>query len=556
MRVTVLGHAGLLLETAGGRILCDPWTSPAYFGSWYPFPDNADLDWDSIGDVDYLYISHLHRDHFDPDLLRRHVRTAATVLLPDYPTDELADALRELGWRSQLLLPHARPVDLGGVSVLLLALTAPSDGPLGDSALTVWDRSGRVFNQNDARPDDLSPVTGLGAVDLHFLQFSGAIWWPWVYRLPVAAKRSFGARKRHAGMDRALHYVAAVGARAVVPSAGPPCFLDPSQFALNDLHDTPWNTFPDARTFLAHLAANGHPEGVLALPGSVFEVSDGRHTVHHPVADPAQAEAYTAKGTYLIRYAGRRQADIRAQARLRGEVLPAESLDLLTALRSWFTPLLSLADRVCAGVGGAVLLHLVDELPAWTGPEPAPAEPTSSGESLAERTPQESGECLVVDFLAREVRAWAGETARYEFWFPRSLVARLVEAGETDWVNSLLLGMWFGASRVGPYNEFVYTFFKCLSAERISHVEAWYAAQEGADEEIELEGWRVQRRCPHRGADLTRFGSVQDGVLTCALHHWRFDLSSGRCLSATGHPISARPGAAEDPAGAGRGRLA
>jgi UDP-MurNAc hydroxylase len=33
------------------------------------------------------------------------------------------------------------------------------------------------------------------------------------------------------------------------------------------------------------------------------------------------------------------------------------------------------------------------------------------------------------------------------------------------------------------------------------------------------------------GADLARFGHVEDGVLTCDLHGWQFDVNSGRCLT-------------------------
>jgi UDP-MurNAc hydroxylase len=51
MRVTGLGHAGLFIETTAGSVLCDPWVNPAFFGSWFPFPDNRDLDWDRFGRV-------------------------------------------------------------------------------------------------------------------------------------------------------------------------------------------------------------------------------------------------------------------------------------------------------------------------------------------------------------------------------------------------------------------------------------------------------------------------------------------------------------------------
>ena len=74
------------IDTSAGSILCDPWVNPAFFASWFPFPDNSQLDWDRLGHTDYLYVSHLHRDHFDAAHLRRFVSKSATVLLPDYPS--------------------------------------------------------------------------------------------------------------------------------------------------------------------------------------------------------------------------------------------------------------------------------------------------------------------------------------------------------------------------------------------------------------------------------------------------------------------------------------
>ena len=97
MQVTSVGHAGFLIETKAGSILCDPWVNPAYFASWFPFPDNSTLDWDALGDCDYLYVSHLHKDHFDPEHLRAHVNKDAVVLLPDYPGARPAARTGEAG---------------------------------------------------------------------------------------------------------------------------------------------------------------------------------------------------------------------------------------------------------------------------------------------------------------------------------------------------------------------------------------------------------------------------------------------------------------------------
>ena len=43
----------------------------------------------------------------------------------------------------------------------------------------------------------------------------------------------------------------------------------------------------------------------------------------------------------------------------------------------------------------------------------------------------------------------------------------------------------------------------------------------------------------HLRADLTKTGKIEDGVLTCSLHDWKWDLASGKCLTSQGHPIRA-----------------
>src|SRR5215207_11182564 len=124
VRVTGTGHASLFVETSAGSVLCDPWVTPAYFGSWFPFPDNSELDWERFGQADYLYVSHLHRDHYDPDTLRRYVNKDATVLLPEYPTNELRDALESLGFSKFVQPESGQVIDLDGLEVMIHALVS------------------------------------------------------------------------------------------------------------------------------------------------------------------------------------------------------------------------------------------------------------------------------------------------------------------------------------------------------------------------------------------------------------------------------------------------
>jgi UDP-MurNAc hydroxylase len=108
-------------------------------------------------------------------------------------------------------------------------------------------------------------------------------------------------------------------------------------------------------------------------------------------------------------------------------------------------------------------------------------------------------------------------------------------------VNSLFLSCRFSARRIGPYNEFIYTFFKCLSEERLQYAEGWFRERDFDPEDITVDGWTFQRRCPHLKADLTRFGHVEDGVLTCQMHGWKWRLADGKCLTSVGKNIRSAP---------------
>ena len=97
------------------------------------------------------------------------------------------------------------------------------------------------------------------------------------------------------------------------------------------------------------------------------------------------------------------------------------------------------------------------------------------------------------------------------------------------------------SKRRGSYNEYLYSFFKCLSAERIEYAEGCYSEQLPEREFFECAGYRVQRRCPHLKADLARFGEVEDGILTCTLHGWQFELATGRCLTSDDRRLFSEP---------------
>jgi UDP-MurNAc hydroxylase len=496
MRVTSIGHAGLHIETAHGAILCDPWFTPAYFASWYPFPANDGLNMDRLGQSEYLYVSHLHLDHYDPEWLYRWMDKDATVLLPDYGVPDLRQALEGLGFHRFITTTNAEPFEHDGLTLMIVSMTAPSDGPLGDSCLSVDDGTAAFLNQNDCRPTDLEPIVQFGRYDGHSLQYSGAIWFPMVYDLPDSVKAGMGERKRLNGLDRARRYAEAVDARWVLPNSGPPAFLDDDLIELNDFGQK-GNVFPDQPVFIEYLRSMGIDNALLVSTGTAVELD--RNVDDVVVTHAAEGDVlrpFVDKRAYLTEYAARTAVD----RERRKQTWSRTSEPLLPLLKQWWEPLMQLMPTLCGRLGDRILLETEHEQ-------------------------------ILVDFVDQLVEQYVDQEFRYRMRVEDRLVRSCVERRLADWVNELFLSCRFEASRKGPYNEQVYTWFKSLSAEHARYIEEWLSSDRESHEMWRFGDHLVQRHCPHLGADLARFGDVDDGVLTCQLHGWQFDVDSGKCLT-------------------------
>jgi Beta-lactamase superfamily domain len=94
MKITFVGHASILVETRGVRILSDPWwRGPCFGAQWWAYPPPRS---DAIADgVDYIYVSHGHHDHLHPGTLKTLDRRATCLVSA---TVGIASTLRELGF--------------------------------------------------------------------------------------------------------------------------------------------------------------------------------------------------------------------------------------------------------------------------------------------------------------------------------------------------------------------------------------------------------------------------------------------------------------------------
>lgn len=529
MRVRFLGHAGLYIETEHASILCDPWLSgPAYHKSWYVFPDNAAVDRQSIADPTYLFISHLHFDHYDEAFLTQSVSKDTTVLLPDYPLGSLESELRRIGFERFIHTRSWVPVELDGLRLTIPTMVSPADGPIGDSGLIVEEDGVTLYNQNDSRP--ASGLERLGHVDVHFLQFSGAIGYPFLQGYPERMRVALGRKKRHVSMDRARRFVEAVHADLVFPSSGPPCFLDDELFWLNDLGDDDGNVFPDWSHFHRYMAEQSDVRPRYILPGSVIEVTRRGRRVTHPVPDEQIAEhiatLYSVEGKrrYLNEYRERNRSSIEAA----DEPRRIPDLDLVGELRTWWEPLLARADVVCAGINGRMAIDFDD------APDDA----------------------VVVDFRERTVGPFGRDPedgVEHHFTFRRrALVDECVSGRRENWCTDLLLSFRFQErSKSAAFNKYLFAFLSALSPERIDYVEEFYCREAVSESSPDHSFFKmplgeqtyvVQQQCPHSGGNLERFLQYDEeaDILTCTVHGWQWR-RDGTCLTAEGHRLYVRP---------------
>jgi UDP-MurNAc hydroxylase len=344
---------------------------------------------------------------------------------------------------------------------------------------------------------------------MHWLQFSGAIWYPMVYDQPREELMALAASKVESQFARSIRYVDALGARVVVPSAGPPCFLDEDLFSVNMIDGDELSIFPDQTEFIARLARSSNNNAVMNIPGTAISVSPTEVHVQHCVSDEEVQRPFVHKREYLLEY----QADWAVWLRDTKASWLVNNTNLVSELQAWWEPLLAMAPSLRAAIGGNCLVKT-------------------------------EGEDILIDFPNGKISAYNNEPIKFRMEIGRPLLEGVVRQKAVDWSNSLFLSCRFTAWRDGSYNEYLYNFFKSLSVERMRRAEQEVArknsAQDEVSNEIELGGYVMQRYCPHRKADLSEFGVIEGDHVVCTLHGWKFQLSDGACLNADDHKLSVR----------------
>lgn len=152
----IANACGIFTGSKGTKILCDPWLNDGVFeGSWCHFPP-LKTTFEDVKDVDAVYVSHLHPDHFDERYFNFDKNKLLIVL--DHGPNFLIRKLESMGYKNLLKIKNGQTVSYEEFS---LTMFAPFEkhvfhdakiGNLIDSALLVECDGVSALNANDNTP--------------------------------------------------------------------------------------------------------------------------------------------------------------------------------------------------------------------------------------------------------------------------------------------------------------------------------------------------------------------------------------------------------------------
>jgi UDP-MurNAc hydroxylase len=228
MQFRVLGHACLEVASCGRQLICDPWlVGSAYWRSWWNYPPVPSGLVETL-DPDFIYLTHMHWDHFHGPTLRR-LGLHRHILIPKTPDRRIYNDLRDMGCDRITELPHGKPFDLAPGFVV----TSYQFGHFPDSILMIEADGKTIMNANDCKMMGL-PLSQIlrnhPDVEFVFRSHSSAN-----ARLCFEITDKGGAHID----DQAKYsvefaeFVAAVGARYAIPFASNNCYLHPETAQFN-----------------------------------------------------------------------------------------------------------------------------------------------------------------------------------------------------------------------------------------------------------------------------------------------------------------------------------
>lgn len=224
MKVRYIYSACVIIETEEITICYDPWFSPgAYDGSWYQYPPLKENPLDIIGaNVDVIYISHIHPDHYDPKFIKKY--------LSRYPETKIAISKNRSFLYKKMQIDGLQPVEIShdqvGKTNLYIFPNNAYEFDNIDTALVVTREKLSVANLNDnpfdrKQIDEILSACPTGRPTLAMLPYSGAGPYPQTYEFNSVQELEVAAEvKKEQFLNLYSSYIKALKPVRALPFAG------------------------------------------------------------------------------------------------------------------------------------------------------------------------------------------------------------------------------------------------------------------------------------------------------------------------------------------------
>ncbi len=236
MKITYITQACLLIEIQGIRILSDPWlVGPCWAGNLWHYPPPKRTP-ESFTNIDFLYFSHAHEDHFQIESINRlppEIKNTR-VIISDFDKPYFERAIRALGFKNVTVMKHNESTTLiSGVTLDMIRNDKGDD----DSSIVLQGDGSTVFCQTDNLMS-INEAERLGKkynIDVLFTMNTQTGMFPAFFDFPAETMMELSKKKIYSTAIYSVNIAKALKAKTIVPYASDLCYLGELYFA-NELH--------------------------------------------------------------------------------------------------------------------------------------------------------------------------------------------------------------------------------------------------------------------------------------------------------------------------------
>ena len=218
MRITMIGHASIFVETEDCNILMDPVLFDPHAEGIADICPEREVIHDQIPEFDVLIISHKHIDHFDIRSLASLSKNVDVFI----PKDKiLQNSLRELGYFNIYPLGDFDEVKIGSTTLL----TTRSEYRVPEFGILVADPSGVFWNQVDSEVN----LDTIRSVKSRYPQIDFLLA-PWQPMLELNYQNNSSLSFPYVEYNRVLETINLIQPKAIAPGANGFKFIAGSSF--------------------------------------------------------------------------------------------------------------------------------------------------------------------------------------------------------------------------------------------------------------------------------------------------------------------------------------